>query len=80
MNLGIKLQQLLTSKKDSNNQTLILYLEGDATPLFKELKCFNLTMATICILLSFCPNKENKLLIFIMYSQEGLLSPIYNKE
>ena len=74
------LQQLQTSKTDRNNQTLIWYLEGVAAPLFKELKCFNLTVATVCVSFSFCPVKENNWLIFIIYSQKGLLPPIYNKE
>ena len=47
------LQQLLTSKKDRNNQTLIWHLEEIAAPLFKELKCFNLTIATVYIVFIF---------------------------
>lgn len=58
------LQQLLTSKKDRNNQTLIWHLEGVAVPLFKEWKCFNLTIATVCVLFSFCPDKGEQLVNF----------------
>ena len=36
-----------TTAPPGKPETLILYLGGDAAPLFKKLKCFNLTIATM---------------------------------